>query len=1008
MAGPSAAAVARVARAPLRAGDPDRVGRYRLTARLGSGGMGVVYLGVAEDGRLVAVKVLRPELADDREFRARFDREAAVLARIRGMGIVRVIEAGTDSAGPFTVTEYVAGRSLDEYVGSAGPLDAGMLYGLATGLAQALTVIHAAGVVHRDLKPGNVILAVDGPKLIDFGIAQALDSVALTQAGMTVGSAGFMAPEQVMGHAGPAADIFAWAVTVAYAASGQPPFGTGPTDAILYRIMHVQPDIALVPASLRPLLEAALAKEPQGRPAAHEILAQLTTSSAVPARPPADDDVPTQAVRPLTGQPTEPRASQPRRQEKENESALLEPAAPGTRRPSARRRLASRRTAMLAVPALVLMVVAALALALLTGRGPKAGQLAGNQGASSSQPALAAAAFGTYPGQRHRGIFQTISRIVGVGRTIVTTGSLTSDGRTRQQFFVSADGGASWHLAPVHAPGGGQPPLGYQATRLAGGPRGWVAIGTAGPQAIWTSKEGLSWTLAATHGITPQLPGDQVWVLNSTADGFLAAGQGKADGGTKQAVIWTSRDGVTWHRMTAAQLGLAGPGDSVLGISYITSRGDDTVISGTLGNGRSGAWLSTNGGSAWTQVTIPADHGARSTISGLGSDGSGLIAVRPGAGDGVAYFSPNGRTWQYSATVGAAGGFSPDVVKGSDYGFVVTGTNASGNYLAYTGTGTGATWLPTGSLGTKASYSSPPSATVASADNVIAAGSAAVGQTGQQPVLLGATTAGRVRPVSLANIPGAVIPEVAVKSLAVAGGEQIAVGSADGYPAIWRKARSGPGGSWTLVSPVSLVSAVPGLAALTAVTHGPAGWLAVGVPGPVVFTSANGATWQPAGGSIARSLAGVVGVAVAAGPDGYVIAGKLVAPGGVCVADVWWSPNLTDWTRAHDVNDTGGSSQVLAVAAKARGFVSVGSYESKPAVRTTTDGRTWTTNVLPLPSGATTAVLQQVAVKGRRIVALGQQIIAGVTMPLAELSVDGGATFNPVPARRARTHPAPP
>ena len=953
--------------------------------------MGVVYLGVAEDGRLVAVKVLRPELADDREFRARFGREVAVLARVRGMGIVRVIEAGTDSAGPFMVTEYVAGPSLAEYVGSAGPLDAGMLYGLATGLAQALTVIHAAGVVHRDLKPSNVILAMDGPKLIDFGIAQALDSVALTQAGVTVGSAGFMAPEQVMGHAGPAADIFAWAVTVAYAASGRPPFGTGPTDAILYRILHVQPDIALVPAALRPLLEAALAKEPQDRPAAHEILAQLTASSAVPARPPADDDVPTQVVPPLTRQPTEPRASQPRRREQENESALLEPAAPGTRRPAARR-LASRRAAMIAVPALVVTVAAVLALALLTGRGPKAGQLAGNQGASSPQPALAAATLGTYPGQQHRGVSQTISRIVGVGRTIVTTGSQTSDGLTRQQFFVSADGGASWHLAPVHAPGGGPPPLEYQATRLAGGPRGWVAIGTAGPQAIWTSKEGLSWTLAATHGITPQLPGDQVWVLNSTADGFLAAGQGKADGGTKQAVIWTSRDGVTWQRMTAAQLGLAGPGDSVRSISYITSRGDDTVISGMLGNGGSGAWLSTNGGSAWTQVTIPAGHGAENTISGLGFDGSGLIAVRPGAGDGVAYFSPNGQTWQYAATVGAAGGFSPGVVKGSDYGFVVTGTNAVGNYLAYTSTGTGTTWLPTGSLGTKASYSSSPSATVAPANTVIAAGSAAVGQTGQQPVLLEATTAGRVRPVSLASIPGAVIPEVAVKSLAVADGEQIAVGSADGYPAIWRKA----GGSWTLVSSLALASAGPGLAALTSVTHGPAGWLAVGVPGPVVFTSVNGTAWQPARGPIARDLAGVVGVAVAAGPNGYVITGKLVAPGGACVADVWWSPNLADWTRAHDVNNTGGSSQVLAVSADAHGFVSAGSHDGKPAVWTTTDGRTWTTIVLPVPSGAT-AVLQQVAVNGSRIVALGQQTIAGMSMPLAELSVDGGATFKQVP-----------
>jgi eukaryotic-like serine/threonine-protein kinase len=216
-----------VARAPLLEGDPLRVGRYRLTARLGAGGIGVVYLGAAKDGSQVAVKVLRPELADDPEFRARFSREVATLTRVNGICTVRVIEADTDSRRPFLVTEYADGPSLAEYVDAHGPLGADMLYGLATGLAEALTAIHAAGVAHRDLKPSNVILAEGGPKVIDFGIAQALDSTAVTKTGMTVGLAGFMAPEQVMRQAGPAADIFAWAVTIGYAASAQPPFGTG-------------------------------------------------------------------------------------------------------------------------------------------------------------------------------------------------------------------------------------------------------------------------------------------------------------------------------------------------------------------------------------------------------------------------------------------------------------------------------------------------------------------------------------------------------------------------------------------------------------------------------------------------------------------------------------------------------------------------------------------------------------------------------------------------------------
>ena len=176
------------------------MGAYKLTARLGAGGMGVVYLGEAADGGLVAVKVLRPELADDQEFRARFGREVAALARVSGVCTVRMIGADTTSACPFMVTEYAAGPSLSEYVAEHGPVGADMLYGLATGLAEALTAIHAAGVVHRDLKPSNVILGRDGPKVIDFGIAQALDATGLTQTGMMVGSAGFMAPEQVTGR----------------------------------------------------------------------------------------------------------------------------------------------------------------------------------------------------------------------------------------------------------------------------------------------------------------------------------------------------------------------------------------------------------------------------------------------------------------------------------------------------------------------------------------------------------------------------------------------------------------------------------------------------------------------------------------------------------------------------------------------------------------------------------------------------------------------------------------
>jgi serine/threonine protein kinase len=284
-----------LARTPLRPDDPIRIGHYRLTARLGAGGMGVVYLGVAWDGGQVAVKVLRPELANDQEFRRRFGREVAALVRVKGACTVRVIEADSQSSTPFLVTEYAQGPSLSEHIDKYGSVSPDMLYSLATGLAEALTMIHAAGIMHRDLKPSNIILTDAGPKVIDFGIARRQDTPAMTQTGMMVGSMGFMAPEQISGHPGPAADIFAWGVTVAYAASGRSPFGTGNTHSVLYRIMYGEADIAAVPDPVRPLVEAALAKDPQGRPTAQQLLDRLTSAARRTER---INDAPTQVISP--------------------------------------------------------------------------------------------------------------------------------------------------------------------------------------------------------------------------------------------------------------------------------------------------------------------------------------------------------------------------------------------------------------------------------------------------------------------------------------------------------------------------------------------------------------------------------------------------------------------------------------------------------------------------------------------------------------------------------------
>src|SRR5580693_5441149 len=256
---------------------PDRLGPYRLLDRIGEGGMGVVYLGRDPEQRSVAIKVLRSAVAADPNARRRLAREVETMRRVRSPFVAEVLD--TDVAGdtPYIVTRYVPGRTLDEVVTQDGPLTGARLARLASGLAEALAAIHAAGVVHRDLKPGNVMLVNSDPVVIDFGIAQALDSTRLTQTGMFMGTPGYLAPEVIEGQpASAAADVHAWGGTVAYAATGRPPFGTGSYETIFYRIVNGQPDLAGVPAPLAELLGGALRRNPAARPAAAQLCALAT------------------------------------------------------------------------------------------------------------------------------------------------------------------------------------------------------------------------------------------------------------------------------------------------------------------------------------------------------------------------------------------------------------------------------------------------------------------------------------------------------------------------------------------------------------------------------------------------------------------------------------------------------------------------------------------------------------------------------------------------------------
>jgi serine/threonine protein kinase len=258
----------------LQPGDPQQIGPYRLRRRLGAGGMGQVYLGLSPGGRAVAVKVIRADLAQDPEFRARFRREITVARKVSGLFTAPVIDADLDGPVPWLATEYVSGPSLADAVSEHGPLPVASVLELAAGLAEGLSAIHAAGVVHRDLKPANVLLADDGPRVIDFGISRAVEASALTHTGLVVGSPGFMSPEQAEGRqVGPSSDIFSLGAVLAFAATGQGPFGTGSTPALVYRVVHNLPQLDQVPAEVRPLVERCLAKDPTRRPTARDLLA---------------------------------------------------------------------------------------------------------------------------------------------------------------------------------------------------------------------------------------------------------------------------------------------------------------------------------------------------------------------------------------------------------------------------------------------------------------------------------------------------------------------------------------------------------------------------------------------------------------------------------------------------------------------------------------------------------------------------------------------------------------
>src|SRR3984885_7287702 len=347
----------------LLASDPTEIGPYRLLEVLGSGGFGRVFLGRSSDCRLAAVKVIRPELAEDPEFRARFRREVAAARRVSGQFTAQVIDADAEGPVPWLATAYVSGPSLAKAVAMHGPLPVGSVLALAAGLTEALAAIHAAGLVHRDLKPDNVLLAEDGPRVIDFGIARAAGASTLTGTGMLIGTLAYMSPEQAIGQSvGPPSDVFSLASVLVFAATGKGPYGDGTQAELLYRVAHQVPSLDGVPPQVRALVEPCMAADPGRRPTTSDLVEHLGgTRTAVGwlrtetiAAVGPDDTAPMTAHQPESGRPS--KSGWPQQAGRPSEPGLP----PESGRPPRARRSRLR----LAVIAVAAVVVVGLAVGL--------------------------------------------------------------------------------------------------------------------------------------------------------------------------------------------------------------------------------------------------------------------------------------------------------------------------------------------------------------------------------------------------------------------------------------------------------------------------------------------------------------------------------------------------------------------------------------------------------------------------------------------------------------------
>ncbi|WP_405393372.1 protein kinase domain-containing protein [Microbispora hainanensis] len=964
---------------PLDPNERRRIGPYRLLGVLGEGGQGIVYLAYSDEGAKVAIKVLYPDMVDNPAARDRFLREVQAAQKVADFCTARVLDVGADANHLYVVSEFIDGDSLHRRVRLKGQLIAGELTRLGIGTAAALVAIHNAGIVHRDLKPENVILGPDGPRVVDFGIARALDGTT-TQTGQ-IGTPPYMSPEQLRGETvGTPSDIFSWAGTMTFAATARPPFGVDNVPNIVYRIFYDEPDIEGVPHEIRDLLLRCLSKEPKERPSARDLLLSL----AGPDRNSPATPTPTPTPIRISSVPISTVSTQNDRQ-----------ATPGSPESRSNQPIVGRiphlpKLSRILIAIALGVVASFLALVLFKSQNNSGPTLA------RGDVQVADNVF-TASGGEDNGITQTISAVASSGSTVVAVGGDMTNQPPRPVFLVSVDGGREWDLGHQSVDLTSQV---APANRVVGGDGQWLAVSTASSPiaGMWTSIDGRTWTATSPTSNAPFSSNDRITDIARSAYGFVAVGATKLKDGTAGPVAWSSPDGKSWTRIGSEQIGGQ---DRVRGMRAVVARGDKVVALADPATGDSVSVIlrSNDGGRSWLRTAAAlGDVRPESGALSVTKENGFLLVQKAATGDVWVYCSPDGAQWNQCGLIGKLDAEGAGVVEltASAAGIAAVAESEPQQYGIYT-SNDGRLWTRSADLGTF--RGTIRDLTITDGGLLVAGGDTAGPRDLESlPVLMTAKAGQPAREVSLGALLGKF--SLARGISAVVGKEHtlMTVGSSNGDAAIWTSDNSGA--DW---KPVPLQGAAGRHnQTLTDVVRGPTGWLAVGtnmrdaiVTGPLLLTSTDGKYWKTGPNvDVPSGHVLLAPEAVTAGTKGYVMVGEDRTSSEVRSA-IWFTADLKNFIQlpVERLPNGGVGVRLHDVSAMSTGFIAVGESSTKTGERglvwLSPDGVNWRATTPAVPSGAHSSNLRRSIVSGSVIVAIG----TADGRPFSAVSDDNGTSW---------------